>query len=173
MLKWCAKRNLHWHFFPFLSPHIYQLTDCFPSKYQKSFACSKLISHWLLTSCEEKQTFPLHGDGYFPKVCVMTHRDRHFFLKKSIYFKSKDNCFTMWHWFLPYINVNQAKVYVRPLPLEPTSLLPSHTTPLGWCCPQRALDLSFLHHSLNVHRLSSFTYSNVYVSMWDDLEYYL
>jgi len=56
-------------------------------------------------------------------------------------------------------------IHCRPLPLEPTSLLPSHTTPLGWCCPQRALDLSFLHHSLNVHRLSSFTYSNVYVSM--------
>ena len=41
-----------------------------------------------------------------------------------IFFQLKDNCFTILCWFLPYINMNQPQVYIRPLPLEPPSYLP-------------------------------------------------
>ena len=40
-------------------------------------------------------------------------------------FSLEDNCFTVLYWSLPYINMNQPKVYICPLPLEP----PSHSTP--------------------------------------------
>ena len=42
----------------------------------------------------------------------------------------EDNLFTILCWFLPSININQLSVYIRPLPLEPSSNL-LHPTPLG------------------------------------------
>ena len=43
----------------------------------------------------------------------------------------EDNCFTILCWFLPYINMNQPQVYIYPLPLEPPSPRPPHST-LPW-----------------------------------------
>ena len=51
---------------------------------------------------------------------------------------------------------------IYPFSLEPLSHLPPHPTPLD--C-NRAPDLSSLHHIVNSHWLSNFTYGNVYVSM--------
>ena len=59
-----------------------------------------------------------------------------------LFFKLKDNCFTVLSWFLSYINMNQPQVYLCPLPLEPPFHLPPHHTPLG---SHRALDLSSLY----------------------------
>ena len=64
--------------------------------------------------------------------------------------------------FLPYINMNQLEVYICLLPLEPVSYLPPHPTPLG--C-HRGPDLGSLSQTANFHRLSIFTYGNIYVSM--------
>ena len=50
---------------------------------------------------------------------------------------------------------------IYPFSLEPLSHLPPHPTPLD--C-NRAPDLSSLHHIVNSHWLSNFTYGNVYVS---------
>ena len=46
-------------------------------------------------------------------------------LFKRIYYYVEDNCFTVLCWFLPYINMNQPKVYTCPLPLA----CPSHPIP--------------------------------------------
>ena len=46
-------------------------------------------------------------------------------------FKLKNNCFTEFCWFLPYINMNQPQAYTCPLPPEPPSHLPRHPTLLG------------------------------------------
>ena len=53
-------------------------------------------------------------------------------------------------------------MFIYPLPLEPPSHLPPHTTPLG--C-HRALDLGSLHHTGNSHWPSILHMVNVYVSM--------
>ena len=50
----------------------------------------------------------------------------------KMYFELKDNCFTIRCGFLPYINMNQPWVCMRPLPLGPPSRLPRCPTPLGW-----------------------------------------
>ena len=46
-----------------------------------------------------------------------------------LFFQLEDNCFTILHWFLPYINRNQPSVYICPLPLESPSHLPPHSIP--------------------------------------------
>ena len=53
-------------------------------------------------------------------------------------------------------------IYACPLPLKPPFKLLPYPTPLGH---HRALDLSSLHHTVNSHWLSNFTYSNVFVSV--------
>ena len=71
----------------------------------------------------------------------------------------EDNCFTVLCWFLPYISMNQPKVYICPLPLEPSfhSILPfrlSEST--GFELP-----MSYSKFPLTIY----FTYGIVYVSM--------
>ena len=53
------------------------------------------------------------------------------FLKTFIYFELEDNCFTILYWVLPNISMNQPRVYICSLPLEPPSSLPPHPTPVG------------------------------------------
>ena len=54
------------------------------------------------------------------------------------------NNFTILWWFLPYIDMNQPRVYMCP---EPRFYLPPHPIPLG--CP-RAPTLSALFYALNL-----------------------
>ena len=56
------------------------------------------------------------------------------------------NCFTILWWFLPYIDMDQPRVYMWPHP-EPLSHLPPHPIPLG--CPS-ALALSALFRASNL-----------------------
>ena len=58
---------------------------------------------------------------------------RFFFSAVSFFsfFFLKDNCFTEFCCFLSNINMNQPQVYIYPLPFEPRSYLPPHSTPLG------------------------------------------
>ena len=44
----------------------------------------------------------------------------------------KDNLFTEFCCFLSNLNMNQSQVYIFPLPFEPPSHLPPHSTALGW-----------------------------------------
>ena len=74
----------------------------------------------------------------------------------------EDNYFIILCWFLPYINMNQPLIYVCPLPVEPLSHFWLHPTPLG--C-HKALGLSSLCQTANLHWLSHFTFGNVYVSV--------
>ena len=53
--------------------------------------------------------------------------------------------------FMPYVSMNQPKVFICSLPLEPLSHLPPHPTPLDYL---RAPDLSSLHHTAQSHQLS-------------------
>ena len=51
----------------------------------------------------------LHQNGYGQSAMFATGiTNCYLFLKKFIYFKLEDNCFTMLSWFLPYINMNQS-----------------------------------------------------------------
>ena len=77
-------------------------------------------------------------------------------------FLLEDNYFIILCWFLPYINMNQPLIYVCPLPVEPLSHFWLHPTPLG--C-HKALGLSSLCQTANLHWLSHFTFGNVYVSV--------
>ena len=72
------------------------------------------------------------------------------------------NCFTVLCWVLPYIHMNQQWLYVCPSLVNLPPPLPLQLPAL--CC-HRAPDLSSLKHTANFHWLSSFTYSNVYVSI--------
>ena len=85
------------------------------------------------------------------------------FFFKFIYFWLDDNCFTIFFWFLPYINMNQSWIYICLLLLEPLSHVLPHLPTLPGC--HRAPDLSSLCHIANLHWLSNFTYGNVYVSL--------
>ena len=69
-----------------------------------------------------------------------------------------DNFFTIWWWFLPYIDMNHPWVHMCPPSLNPVpaSLL---SIPLG--CP-RALALSALLHVSNLH-WSSILYMVIYI----------
>ena len=78
----------------------------------------------------------------------------------------EDNCFTIFCWFLPYVNINQPQVYIYPFP--PKS--PSH--PILLSRLSQSTGLSSLHHT--VHRelcvvelplAICFTCGNVYVSL--------
>ena len=60
----------------------------------------------------------------------------------------EDNYFIILCCFLPYINMNQPKVYICSPLLEPSSHLLPHPTPLG--C-HRAPALGSLHHTANSH----------------------
>lgn len=62
------------------------------------------------------------------------------------FFKLEDNCFIMFYWFLPYLNLNQPQGYVCPLPLEHPSQLPPRRAHLDF---HRALALGSLCHTSN------------------------
>ena len=64
------------------------------------------------------------------------------FLKKIIYFNQR--LITILWWVLPYIDMNQSRVYMCPSILNP----PPHPIPLG--CP-RAPALGALLHAYNLH----------------------
>ena len=50
----------------------------------------------------------LHQNGYGQSAMfAISITNCYLFLKKLIYFKLEDNCFTMLSCFLPYINMNQ------------------------------------------------------------------
>ena len=78
-----------------------------------------------------------------------------------LFFQLEDNCFTILHWFLPYINRNQPSVYICPLPLEPPSHLPQH------CIPRLSLSTgSELPASCNKLPLAIYViYGKVHVSV--------
>ena len=59
----------------------------------------------------------------------------------------EDNCFTIFCWFLLYINMNQPEAYICPLPLKPPSHLLPHSTSLG--C-HRALGCTANSHQLSI-----------------------
>ena len=67
------------------------------------------------------------------------------FLKINL-FKLEDNYSTVLWWFLPYMDMNQPRVYMCP-PSEPPFHLPPHPIPLD--CP-RAPALSALSHASNL-----------------------
>ena len=48
------------------------------------------------------------------------------------FFKLEDRCFTLLRSFLAYNLMNQPYIYIRPLPLEPSSHFLPHLTPLGY-----------------------------------------
>ena len=66
-------------------------------------------------------------------------------------FLLEDNYFTILRWFLPYFDMNQPQVYIRPLPAEPRS----HLSPLYPFRLSQSTGLSSLCHSINSHLLSS------------------
>jgi len=76
-------------------------------------------------------------------------------------FLLEDNCFTILCLFLPYINMKQPKVYICPLPPEPHSHLPPHSTLLS--CHRALGWASFV--TQQIPTCHHFTYGNVYVSM--------
>ena len=47
-------------------------------------------------------------------------------------FLLKDNCFKEFCSFLSNLDMNQPQVYTYPLPFDPPSCLPPHSTPLSW-----------------------------------------
>ena len=69
------------------------------------------------------------------------------------FFKLEDNCFIMFYWFLPYLNLNQPQGYVCPLPLEHPSHLPPHPTPLSGFT--HSTGLSSICHSANVQSMQA------------------
>ena len=99
-------------------------------------------------------------------------------------FQLEDNCFTMLHWFLPYINVNQGCVCVCvcvcvcPLPLEAPSLLPPRLTPLGrqrapghtansyWLSVLHTVKCMFPRYSLNSSHSLSFPHPTVSTNLF-------
>ena len=66
-------------------------------------------------------------------------------------FLSEDNCFTILYWFLPYVDMNQPQMYIRPLPPEPRS----HLSPFYRSRLSQSTRLSSLCHRANSHLLSS------------------
>ena len=64
------------------------------------------------------------------------------------FFQSEANYYTILWWFLPYVNMNQAHVYMYPSILNTSSHLPSHPILLGF---PRALALSALLQASNLH----------------------
>ena len=84
------------------------------------------------------------GKEHFLPFAFIKQSDCSYFFKKFIYFQLKANCFTVLHWFLPNISMNQSQVY--PCSFLPAS--PSH--------PSRLLlspGLSSLSHTANSHWL--------------------
>ena len=63
-------------------------------------------------------------------------------------------------WFLPYINMNQPKIYTCPLPLEPPSHLPFHPTRV---VTEHQTEIPALYS--NFPLAISLTHGNVYTSM--------
>ena len=86
----------------------------------------------------------------FKRIKVMqvlfSEHNRNFFFSKTL-FQVKDDCFTILHWFLPYINVKQPQANIRPLPLEP----PCHPTPSRPSGLSQTPDLHSLRHAVNSH----------------------
>ena len=93
----------------------------------------------------------------------------------------KDNCFTVWCWFLPN-SMNQPWAYSGLLPLEHLSHLPPHLTPLGcyraqvwvpWVMQQIPVDYKWfydLNHcfsSLTLMHLSSGAMASLILQTWD------
>ena len=93
-------------------------------------------------------------------INVMAQQYSIAFLKK---FLLEGNCFTILCWFLPYINMNQPKVYICPLPLEP----PSHFQPLPSAlgCYRGLVWAPWVIQQIPIGIPFYFTYGNVYV--WD------
>ena len=79
------------------------------------------------------------------------------FLKFIYLFQLEANYFTIFQWFLPYIDMNQPCIHVSPI-LNPSS--PSHPSGSSQCtgpqCP-----VSCIEPGLAIY----FTYDNIYVSM--------
>ena len=63
-------------------------------------------------------------------------------------------------WFLPYINMNQPKIYTCPLPLEPPSHLPFHPTQV---VTEHQTEIPALYSKFPL--AISLTHGNVYTSM--------
>ena len=91
-----------------------------------------------------------HKPGLFSNFSLRKE-DPFIFRLFFLLFSLEDNCFTMLCWFLPYINMNQLRVYTRPLPREPLSHFPVHPTLLGCLRPQGS---GSLHHTENPPWLS-------------------
>ena len=69
------------------------------------------------------------------------------------------NYLTILSWFLPYINMNQPRVYMCPTILNPLPHLPPHPIPLG---RPRAPALGALLHASNLH-WSSILHTIIYM----------
>ena len=68
---------------------------------------------------------------YIFSLCALpTKLNFVFSIFSFINFLLEDSCFIILHLFPPYITMNQLQVYICPLPPEPLSCLPPHSTPL-------------------------------------------
>ena len=77
----------------------------------------------------------------------------------------EDNFFTIWWWFLPYIDMNHPWVHMCPQPEPPSHLFPL-PIPLGF---PRALALSALFHVSNLH-WSSILHMVIYMFQYYSLK---
>ena len=73
------------------------------------------------------------------------------FLFFAFFIRLEDNCFTILYWFLPYVDMNQPQMYIRPLLPEPRS----HLSPFYPSRLSQSTRLSSLCHRANSHLSSS------------------
>ena len=81
--------------------------------------------------------------------------------KKINFFKLKTNYFTIWWWFLPYIDMNQPRVYMCP-PSQSSLSPPSLSYPSGL---SQCTGFIALFHASNLD-WSSISHGHIHVSMY-------